>query len=159
RLKDGVPTGEYEDFMTGFVVNDSSVWARPVGVAVAHDGALLVSEDGNGTMWRGSYRGGPQKSLPGIAGGCFARAARGPAAAPPPSATSNSRRPMVTVIRPSRARCVKGRYHATSVESFSRSKRAETARGAVARDARGSALLELDVGRPDHLAPLLGFFA
>ena len=44
RLKDGVPTGEYEDFMTGFVVNDSSVWARPVGVAVAHDGALLVSE-------------------------------------------------------------------------------------------------------------------
>jgi glucose/arabinose dehydrogenase len=54
-----VPTGEYEDFMTGFVVNDSSVWARPVGVAVAHDGALLVSEDGNGTMWRVSYRGGP----------------------------------------------------------------------------------------------------
>ena len=49
-LKDGVPTGEYADFMTGFVVNDSSVWARPVGVAVAHDGALLVSEDGNGTM-------------------------------------------------------------------------------------------------------------
>jgi glucose/arabinose dehydrogenase len=59
RLKDGVPTGEYEDFMTGFVVNDSSVWARPVGVAVAHDGALLVSDDGNGTMWRVSYRGGP----------------------------------------------------------------------------------------------------
>ena len=59
RLKDGVPTGEYEDFMTGFVVNDSSVWARPVGVAVAHDGALLVSEDGNGMMWRVSYRGGP----------------------------------------------------------------------------------------------------
>ena len=59
RLEDGVPTGEYEDFMTGFVVNDSSVWARPVGVAVAHDGALLVSEDGNGTMWRISYRGGP----------------------------------------------------------------------------------------------------
>jgi glucose/arabinose dehydrogenase len=59
RLKDGVPTGEYEDFMTGFVVDDSSVWARPVGVAVAHDGALLVSEDGNGTIWRVSYSGGP----------------------------------------------------------------------------------------------------
>jgi glucose/arabinose dehydrogenase len=59
RLKDGIPTGEYEDFMTGFVVNDSSVWARPVGVAVAHDGALLVTEDGNGTMWRVTYRGGP----------------------------------------------------------------------------------------------------
>src|SRR5262249_30517301 len=42
----------------------------------------------------------------GIAG-CCARAARGHAAAVPPSAASNSRRPMVTVIRPSRARCVK----------------------------------------------------
>jgi glucose/arabinose dehydrogenase len=58
-LRDGVPTGEYEDFMTGFVVNDSAVWARPVGIAVAHDGALLVSEDGNGTIWRVTYRGGP----------------------------------------------------------------------------------------------------
>jgi glucose/arabinose dehydrogenase len=52
RLKDGVPTGEYQDFITGFVVNDNDVWGRPVGVAVAHDGALLVSEDGNGTIWR-----------------------------------------------------------------------------------------------------------
>jgi glucose/arabinose dehydrogenase len=52
RLKDGVPSGEYEDFATGFVVNDSDVWGRPVGVAVARDGALLVSEDGNGTIWR-----------------------------------------------------------------------------------------------------------
>jgi glucose/arabinose dehydrogenase len=52
RLKDGVPTGEYQDFVTGFVLNDSEVWGRPVGVAVAHDGALLVSEDGNGTIWR-----------------------------------------------------------------------------------------------------------
>lgn len=52
RLRDGVPTGEYEDFVTGFVLSDSEVWGRPVGVAVAHDGALLVSEDGNGTIWR-----------------------------------------------------------------------------------------------------------
>ena len=52
RVKDGVPTGEYEDFVTGFVVNDSEVWGRPVGVAVARDGALLISEDGNGTIWR-----------------------------------------------------------------------------------------------------------
>ena len=51
-IKDGVPTGEYEDFATGFVVNDSTVWGRPVGVAVAKDGALLVSEDANGTIWR-----------------------------------------------------------------------------------------------------------
>jgi glucose/arabinose dehydrogenase len=52
RLRDGVPTGEYQDFVTGFVLNDSEAWGRPVGVAVAHDGALLVSEDGNGTIWR-----------------------------------------------------------------------------------------------------------
>jgi glucose/arabinose dehydrogenase len=58
RLRDGAPTGEYEDFATGFVVNDASVWGRPVGVTVARDGALLVSEDGNGTIWRISYRGG-----------------------------------------------------------------------------------------------------
>jgi glucose/arabinose dehydrogenase/cytochrome c2 len=53
----GVPTGEYEDFVTGFVTDDASVWGRPVGVAVAHDGALLVSEDANGTIWRVAYRG------------------------------------------------------------------------------------------------------
>jgi glucose/arabinose dehydrogenase/cytochrome c2 len=55
RINHGVPTGEYEDFMTGFVVDDSSVWGRPVGVTVAHDGALLVTEDGNGTIWRIAY--------------------------------------------------------------------------------------------------------
>ena len=52
RLKDGSPTGEYQDFLTGFVASDSEVWGRPVGVAIAHDGALLVSEDANGTIWR-----------------------------------------------------------------------------------------------------------
>jgi glucose/arabinose dehydrogenase len=51
RLKDGVPTGEYEDFLTGFVIDNNQVWGRPVGVAVAHDGALLVSDDGGNTLW------------------------------------------------------------------------------------------------------------
>jgi glucose/arabinose dehydrogenase len=51
KTKDGVPTGEYEDFVTGFVIDDNAVWGRPVGVAVAHDGSLLVSEDANGTVW------------------------------------------------------------------------------------------------------------
>ena len=55
RLHDGKPTGEYEDFMTGFIIDDAEVWGRPVGVAVARDGALLVSEDGNGTIWRIAY--------------------------------------------------------------------------------------------------------
>ncbi|HEU0216621.1 MAG TPA: PQQ-dependent sugar dehydrogenase, partial [Stellaceae bacterium] len=56
-MKDGAPTGEYEDFVTGFVTQDGGVWGRPVGVAIAEDGALLFSEDGNGTIWRVSYTG------------------------------------------------------------------------------------------------------
>ena len=58
RLDHGVPTGEYDDFLTGFVVDNSSVWGRPVGVTVAHDGALLITEDGNNTMLRVAYTGG-----------------------------------------------------------------------------------------------------
>ncbi|HSP20005.1 MAG TPA: sorbosone dehydrogenase family protein, partial [Myxococcaceae bacterium] len=50
--RNGVPTGEYQDFLVGFVVDARSVWGRPVGVAVAHDGALLVTEDAGGTVWR-----------------------------------------------------------------------------------------------------------
>jgi hypothetical protein len=54
-LKNGQPTGEYEDFVTGFVVDDHAVWGRPVGVAVAHDGALLVADDGGDVLWRIAY--------------------------------------------------------------------------------------------------------
>jgi|ERR1700733_11253019 glucose/arabinose dehydrogenase len=50
----GKPTGEYEDFMTGFV--DKQDWGRPVGVAVAKDGSLFVTEDGNGTIWSVSHQ-------------------------------------------------------------------------------------------------------
>jgi glucose/arabinose dehydrogenase len=56
RMKDGVPTGEYEEFMTGFTVDEQQVWGRPVGVAVAKDGTLLVTEDANGVVWRVGYR-------------------------------------------------------------------------------------------------------
>jgi glucose/arabinose dehydrogenase len=54
--KDGKSTGEYEDFMTGFVLSDKQVWGRPVGVAVGKDGSLFVTEDGSGTIWRVSYQ-------------------------------------------------------------------------------------------------------
>src|SRR5688572_20137057 len=33
-LNNGVPTGRYDDFLTGFVTTDRNVWGRPVGVAV-----------------------------------------------------------------------------------------------------------------------------
>jgi glucose/arabinose dehydrogenase len=52
----GKPTGAYEDFMTGFVVSDKQVWGRPVGVTVAQDGALFITEDGSGTIWRVSHQ-------------------------------------------------------------------------------------------------------
>jgi len=53
----GKASGEYEDFLTGFVVDDENVWGRPVGVAVATDGSLLVSDDASGSIWRVSYTG------------------------------------------------------------------------------------------------------
>jgi len=54
-MKDGKATGEFEDFLVGFVTKDGDVWGRPVGVAVAKDGALLVSDDATGTIWRVAY--------------------------------------------------------------------------------------------------------
>jgi len=56
-LRNGAPTGEYEDFLTGFVVDNSHVWGRPVGVTMTADGALLVSDDGSNAIWRVSYGG------------------------------------------------------------------------------------------------------
>lgn len=55
-FKDGKPTGEYEDFITGFVVSDKQVWGRPVGVAIAKDGALFMTEDGSGTIGRVTHK-------------------------------------------------------------------------------------------------------
>lgn len=50
-------TGAYEDFVTGFVLPDGNAWGRPVGVTVAPDGSLLVSDDGTGSIWRVHYTG------------------------------------------------------------------------------------------------------
>ncbi|TAH02263.1 MAG: sorbosone dehydrogenase family protein [Sphingobacteriales bacterium] len=48
----GKPTGKVEDFLTGFVKNENEVYGKPVGVAVAQDGALLVADDVSGIIWR-----------------------------------------------------------------------------------------------------------
>jgi glucose/arabinose dehydrogenase len=53
----GRAPGEYEDFLTGFVTPEGDVWGRPVGVTVAKDGSLLVSDDGSNSIWRVSYEG------------------------------------------------------------------------------------------------------
>jgi glucose/arabinose dehydrogenase len=56
-MKDGKATGEYEDFLVGFVTKEGNVWGRPAGVAVAKDGSLMVTDDGSGTVWRVAYTG------------------------------------------------------------------------------------------------------
>lgn len=56
-MKNGHATGEYEDFLTGFVTADGKVWGRPVGVTVAKDGSLFVTDDGSGSIWHVSYVG------------------------------------------------------------------------------------------------------
>ena len=58
RMKDGKSTGVYDDFMTGFVLDKDTVWGRPAGIAVAQDGALLVSDDANGTIFRIMHKSG-----------------------------------------------------------------------------------------------------
>ncbi len=59
-LENGHANGEYEDFLTGFVTADGQVWGRPVGVAVAPDGSLMVTDDGSKSIWRVSYTGASQ---------------------------------------------------------------------------------------------------
>ena len=54
-MKNGVPTGEYEDFMTGMIADDGNAWGRPVGATVAKDGSLLISDDGANLIYRISY--------------------------------------------------------------------------------------------------------
>lgn len=51
-IRDGKATGEYVDFMTGFVTSSGDVWGRPVGVTVDAKGALVVSDDGGNCVWR-----------------------------------------------------------------------------------------------------------
>jgi glucose/arabinose dehydrogenase len=53
----GHATGEYEDFVTGFVTPNGDVWGRPVGMTEAPDGSLLVSDDGSNSIWRIVYTG------------------------------------------------------------------------------------------------------
>ncbi|ATB33527.1 PQQ-dependent sugar dehydrogenase [Melittangium boletus] len=53
-FKDGRPSGEPEDFLTGFIADraKAQVYGRPVGLAVLPDGSLLVADDASNTVWR-----------------------------------------------------------------------------------------------------------
>jgi glucose/arabinose dehydrogenase len=48
----GVPAGEMEDVLTGFINDDGDALGRPVGVAVDKAGALLVADDVGNAVWR-----------------------------------------------------------------------------------------------------------
>jgi glucose/arabinose dehydrogenase len=63
-LKNGKASGEYQDFLTGFTTAEGQVWGRPVGVTVAKDGSLLVSDDGSNSIWRVSYEGKQTPAVP-----------------------------------------------------------------------------------------------
>ena len=56
-MHNGRADGSYEDFLSGFVTKEGKVWGRPVGVAVGHDGALYVTDDGTRSVWRVAYTG------------------------------------------------------------------------------------------------------
>lgn len=55
----GRPSGGYEDFLTGFLVDPSgpTTWGRPVGLLVMPDGSLLITEEANGVIYRVQYEG------------------------------------------------------------------------------------------------------
>jgi glucose/arabinose dehydrogenase/cytochrome c2 len=55
HMKNGQPVGDYEDFLTGFIVDDGNVWGRPVAIAELEDGSLLLSDDGANVIYRISY--------------------------------------------------------------------------------------------------------
>jgi glucose/arabinose dehydrogenase len=56
-MHNGHADGSYEDFLTGFVTKDGQVWGRPVGVAIAQDGSLFVTDDGSRSVWHVTYTG------------------------------------------------------------------------------------------------------
>jgi glucose/arabinose dehydrogenase len=56
KFENGKPA-RFEDFLTGFLTADGErIFGRPAGLAVANDGALLISDDENGVIYRVSYQ-------------------------------------------------------------------------------------------------------
>ncbi len=54
-MRSGKPTGEYVDFLTGFINQDGDAWGRPVAIVVAKDGSMLLADDGANLIYRISY--------------------------------------------------------------------------------------------------------
>lgn len=58
-FKNGKPSGEVKEFMTGWLISPDSreVWGRPVAVFQLPDGSILVTDDGGKKIWRIHYGG------------------------------------------------------------------------------------------------------
>lgn len=56
-FRNGRPSGELKDFVTGWLISPDSpnVWGRPVAVLELRDGSLLVADDGGNKIWRVTY--------------------------------------------------------------------------------------------------------
>jgi glucose/arabinose dehydrogenase len=56
-FRNGRPSGDVKDFVTGWMISPESpnVWGRPVAVLELRDGSLLISDDGGNRIWRVSY--------------------------------------------------------------------------------------------------------
>jgi glucose/arabinose dehydrogenase len=50
----GKPQGAMQDFLTGFIANPDTkeVYGRPVGIAIAKDGSILVADDSGNKIWQ-----------------------------------------------------------------------------------------------------------
>jgi glucose/arabinose dehydrogenase len=60
HFANGKPAGGYDNFVTGFRLDDSNpaqVWGRPAGLAIARDGSLLIADDAGKAVWKVSYIG------------------------------------------------------------------------------------------------------
>ncbi len=59
-FRNGKPVGGYEDFVTGWMIDENSreVWGRPVDMLVLKDGSMLITDDGGHKVWRVSYQAG-----------------------------------------------------------------------------------------------------
>ncbi len=55
-MHNGKAEGTYEDFLTGFVTQEGQVWGRPVGVTIAKDGSMFVTDDGSRSVWHITYQ-------------------------------------------------------------------------------------------------------
>jgi len=54
-MEDGIPTGEYIDFLVGFIDEEGNPWGRPVATQFMDDGSMLLSDDGANVIYRISF--------------------------------------------------------------------------------------------------------